>query len=144
MIRKATLNDVCTISALEKDVLGESLGESFLYDELALNPFSHYFVYEKNGQIIAYVGFRAIDSQAEMLNFVVSIDNQNQGIGSKLMSFVLDYLDNLQVKTISLEVRESNKKAQFFYHKFGFSFSHIRPHYYRNEDAHIYIREVNL
>lgn len=142
MIRKASLNDVPAIHHLEKRVLGDGLGQSFLYDELAINPFGHYFVYEKNKEIVAYVGFRAIDDNAEMMNFVVDLDYQNQGIGSELMAYVLNYLEALGVLKIALEVRKSNKRARHFYEKFQFKSSHIRNNYYEKEDAIVYIREV--
>lgn len=142
MIRKAILNDVVAIHHLEKRVLGDGLGQSFLYDELAINPFGHYFVYELKKEIIGYVGFRAIDEMAEMMNFVVDIDYQDQGIGSKLMVYVLDYLKDLGVLKIALEVRKSNKRARHFYEKFDFKVSHIRANYYDKEDAIVYIREV--
>ena len=142
MIRKATLDDVPAIYILDKRVLGLGLGETFLYDELALNPFSYCFVYERHKEIVAYVGFRAIDKQAEMMNFVVHQDYQNQGIGSELMRYSVDYLTKLGVKSISLEVRKSNKRARYFYEKFGFIKAHTRLNYYENEDAIVYIREV--
>ncbi|MFA6377034.1 MAG: ribosomal protein S18-alanine N-acetyltransferase [Acholeplasmataceae bacterium] len=142
MIRKASLNDVPAIHHLEKRVLGDGLGQSFLYDELAINPFGHYFVYEKHKEIVAYVGFRAIDDSAEMMNFVVDIDYQDQGIGSELMEYVLLYLENLGVSKIALEVRKSNKRARHFYEKFQFKSSHTRANYYEKEDAVVYIREV--
>ena len=142
MIRKATLNDVPAIHLLEKHVLGDGLGESFLYDELAINPFGHYFVYDKNREIIAYVGFRAIDEHAEMMNFVVENEYQDQGIGSEIMIHALHYLTELGVLKIALEVRKNNKRARGFYEKFGFKSSHTRANYYDKEDAIVYIREV--
>jgi ribosomal-protein-alanine N-acetyltransferase len=93
-------------------------------------------------EIVAYVGFRAIDELAEMMNFVVDLDYQDQGIGSQLMVYVLDYLKNLGVLKIALEVRKSNKRARHFYEKFGFKASHTRANYYEKEDAIVYIKEV--
>ena len=43
-IRKAQLKDIVDIVKLEESVFHESLGESFLYDEMSLNPFSKMFV----------------------------------------------------------------------------------------------------
>ena len=88
------------------------------------------------------MGFRAIDDSAEMMNFVVDIDYQDQGIGSELMEYVLLYLENLGVSKIALEVRKSNKRARHFYEKFQFKSSHTRANYYEKEDAVVYIREV--
>ncbi|MDO9629197.1 MAG: ribosomal protein S18-alanine N-acetyltransferase [Acholeplasmataceae bacterium] len=142
MIRKATVNDIPYLVKIEKLVFEQSLGESFLYDEFILNPFAHYFVYEKNKDIIGYIGFRAIDKESEMMNFCVHPEYQGQGIGKEILEYAIQYLKDLRVKTILLEVRKSNKKGIAIYEKFGFKQSHVRKNYYGSEDAFVYIKEV--
>ncbi|MCR3906182.1 MAG: ribosomal protein S18-alanine N-acetyltransferase [Tenericutes bacterium] len=142
MIRKATPNDIVFIVNLENNVFTQTLGENFLYDELMLNPFSHYFVIEEQNQLIGYIGFRAFDENSEMMNFAIDPKYHHQGYGSKLLSFSLEHLKSLGVKTLVLEVRMSNKNAQKLYEKFGFTQSHIRKNYYEKEDAIVYIKEV--
>ncbi|MBU1142024.1 MAG: ribosomal protein S18-alanine N-acetyltransferase [Firmicutes bacterium] len=142
MIRKATINDIPYLVKIEKKVFEQSLGEDFLYDEFILNPFAHYFVYEKNKEIVGYIGFRAIDKESEMMNFCVNPEYHSQGIGSEILEYSINYLKDLKVKTILLEVRKSNKKAQAIYEKYGFQQSHIRKNYYGSEDALVYIKEV--
>ncbi|MBN2299957.1 MAG: ribosomal protein S18-alanine N-acetyltransferase [Acholeplasmataceae bacterium] len=142
MIRKATLKDVIYLVRIEKKVFTQSLGESFLYDELALNPFAHYFVYELNKEVVGYIGFRAIDENAEMMNFCFDPEYQGQGFGTELLTYAIDYLKELGVKQLSLEVRKNNRQAQAVYEKFGFKKSHIRKNYYITEDAYVYIKEV--
>jgi [ribosomal protein S18]-alanine N-acetyltransferase len=142
MIRKTKINDIYELVNLEKMVFEQSLGESFLYDELMLNPFAHYFVLETDNQIIGYIGFRAIDDQAEMMNFAINPNKQKQGNGSKLLNYSIEYLQNLGVKKISLEVRVSNENAIKLYEKNGFIKSHTRKNYYEKEDAYVYIKEV--
>lgn len=142
MIRKTKINDIYELVNLEKMVFEQSLGESFLYDEFMLNPFAHYFVLEIDNLIIGYIGFRAIDDQAEMMNFAINPNKQKQGYGSNLLNFSIDYLQNLGVKKISLEVRVSNENAIKLYEKNGFIKSHTRKNYYEKEDAYVYIKEV--
>jgi len=142
MIRKATINDIKYLVRIEKKVFTQSLGESFLYDELSLNPFAHYFVYELNKEVIGYIGFRAIDKNAEMMNFCMDPEYQGQGLGYELLKHSMDYLKALNITSVLLEVRKSNKTAQSMYEKFGFVKSHIRKDYYQTEDAFVYIKEV--
>jgi len=142
MIRKAIINDIIGLVKIEKKVFTESLGESFLYDEFLLNPFAHYFVYEVNNKVVGYIGFRAIDEHAEVMNFCMDPDYQGQGFGTELFNHSVDYLKSLGVKTMLLEVRKSNKKAQAFYERFGFAKSHVRKNYYKTEDAYVLIKEV--
>jgi|JFJP01.1.fsa_nt_gi [ribosomal protein S18]-alanine N-acetyltransferase len=142
MIRKAAFSDIFSIVALENKVFDRSLGENFLYEEFALNPFGYYFVYELNKTIVGYIGFRAIDKNAEMMNFAVDPDYQGQGYGDQILSFVLSFLQDKGVKTFVLEVRKSNERARKLYEKYGFTQSHLRKKYYENEDAIVYIKEV--
>ena len=144
MIRKAEVRDIFYIAKLEKRVFKNSLGEKFLLQELTDNPFSFYFVYEKEKVVVGYIGFRVYDDQAEMMNFLIDPDYQNEGLGSELLSFCLNELHQKQVKLISLEVRKSNKKAQYIYEKFGFKLSHIRKKYYENEDGYVLVKEVKM
>lgn len=142
MIRKATIDDVIYLVRIEKKVFTQSLGESFLYDELLLNPFAQYFVYEINKEVVGYIGYRAIDEHAEMMNFCFDPEYQGQGFGTELLDYSIEYLKNLGVKQLLLEVRKSNRKAQTVYEKFGFQKSYVRKNYYETEDAWVYVKEV--
>ncbi len=142
MIRKATLSDVLAIATLEKQTFPEPLSESFIYDEIALNPFAYYIVYEENHEIIGYMGLRAVDEHAEVMNFAVSEPHRNMGVGSAILEHALTHLKQIKVSLLTLEVRRSNQGAQALYEKFGFKKSHIRKEYYINEDAIVYVKEV--
>lgn len=144
MIRKAIANDIFHMVRLEKSAFKTTLGEKFLLQELNDNPFSFYYVYEMNKTVIGYIGFRVYDDQAEMMNFVVSLDHQDEGYGTQLLTYCLNELEKKHVKTISLEVRKSNKKAQHVYEKMGFKLSHIRKKYYENEDGFVLVKEVSV
>lgn len=141
-IRKAKIDDIPSLVRLEELVFEQSLGESFLYDEFLLNPFAHYFVYEKENKVVGYIGFRVIDDQSEMMNFCVDPAYHRQKIGSAIMDYSLEFLKDKHVKTCLLEVRVSNEPAKKFYETYGFKKSHIRKNYYENEDAYVYIKEV--
>ena len=113
-IRKATIDDIPAIVSLEKEVLKESLGTLFLYDEMMLNPFSRVFVALNEDQLIGYIGLR-VDEQAELMNFAIARRCQHQGYGRKILTFVIQSLKDEGIKTLSLEVRESNIIAQKLY-----------------------------
>lgn len=144
MIRKAELTDIFNISKMEAAVLGSTLGVDFFYNELSLNDMARYYVYTINDEIVGYVGFRLYDNEAEMMNFVINHDYQNKGYGQELLDYFLAYIKTYPIYKISLEVRKSNKKAIRFYIKNGFTKSHNKKNYYMNEDAYVYIKEVNL
>lgn len=142
MIRKATINDIFSLDKIESEVLTNTLGINFLLNEIENNDFAHYFVYELNKEIIGYIGVRIYDDICEVFNFVVKKNYQNQGYGKKLFNYLLQFIKDFNVETISLEVRKSNKAALRFYYKNDFIKSHIRKNYYLDEDAIVLIKEV--
>ena len=53
MIRKFNLDDISNIIELELELLGTTLGETYLKDAYT-NPFNYVYVYELNGKIVVY------------------------------------------------------------------------------------------
>lgn len=142
MIRKASLDDLQTIVDLENKVFGHTLGYAFLKQELLENEFSRMYVYTKNNQIIAYLSYRQIDTNADILNFLVDTPFQNQGIGKSLFEHVLLDMKEDGVNSLVLEVRTSNESAIHFYKKYGATIVTTIENYYETEDAYMMHMEV--
>lgn len=142
-VRKAKTEDAELIASIEQSALDASLGIPFLRQELLTNPFANYYIIEKNEVGIGYIGIRVVDDHGEILNFAVYKEKQRQGYGKYLFEFVLKEMLNLGVTSMSLEVRKSNEVAIHFYEQYGFMKSHLRPNYYQDEDAVVYIKEFN-
>lgn len=136
MIRCANVSDAVKIAELDSKIFEDSLGLNFILNDLTNNPMAHYFVYEKNSEILGYINCWVSDN-TEILNFCVDKKYQKQGIGSLLF----DEVDKISVGVITLEVRVSNTNAINFYEKRGFKKALIRKNYYSNgEDAIFMIR----
>ncbi len=144
MIRCAKIDDIPSIIKIEKKVFKETLGEKFLFQEINDNEFSKYFAYELGKEVIGYIGFRHDLEFAEMMNFCIGPNHQGEGYGSELLQYGMNELIKSGAKTFSLEVRQSNVRAQHVYEKIGFKASHTRKNYYKKEDAIVYIKEVQL
>ncbi len=143
LIREMVISDIETIVLGEEKIFGESLGYDMLYSELTLNPFAYYFILEVDNDIHGYIGVW-IDDHAEIINFYVDEEYQSMGFGTMMLEFVIELCTLSKVPNISLEVRDSNKKAIKLYKKHGFNFSHYRVRYYKNgEDAQVLIKETN-
>lgn len=70
----------------------------------------------------------------------ICVDNQYKklGIGTKL----LKEIEKLNIKNITLEVKESNEIAINFYKKNDFKIVAIREKYYGNENGYLMIKEL--
>lgn len=85
-------------------------------------------------------------SEAEILNIAVDPRHQKKGIGQIIFKQFLNFSIENKIKTVWLEVRESNVNAQSFYLKNNFQISHIRKNYYSKpfENALIMKLDVKL
>jgi len=68
--------------------------------------------------------------EAHLLNFAVSADWQNQGIGRAFLAHMVEVSRAAGCQIIYLEVRPSNVAARHLYRKAGFQQIAIRPEYY--------------
>lgn len=143
-VRLAKKEDADIIKHIELSALDQSLGTSFLIEELSKNPFANYFLIFTDADVpVGYMGVRIVDDHAEVMNFAIYKEQQNKGYGTHLLEHVLTYVSTQGVRGMSLEVRKSNTLAQYIYEKYGFVASRLRPNYYTDEDAIVYFKEFD-
>lgn len=130
MIRLASLNDLDSIVKLELDTLNTTLGIDMLKDSLN-NDMSYIYVIEDNG-IIGYISLYFDMFDAEILNFCISRNYQNNKLGTRLLEYVINEFKGKKAESFILEVRESNLRAIHLYEKLGFKRISIRKSYYSN------------
>jgi ribosomal-protein-alanine acetyltransferase len=81
------------------------------------------------------VGYLVYDLQSQdcvhVYNIGVHCSFQNQGIGTQLLSCLINNMKNVNnVKSVTLEVAVDNAKALALYQKMGFLIEHDLPDYY--------------
>ncbi|MDK2968236.1 MULTISPECIES: ribosomal protein S18-alanine N-acetyltransferase [Lacrimispora] len=88
-----------------------------------------------------YCVFRIVADECELLRIAVRPEYRGRGLSKKLMDQLVFYSRQKDVKSIFLEVRESNERARNLYRSYGFTEEGIRKHYYLNpcEDAVIMV-----
>ena len=129
LIRPMERKDIDEIVEGEKRIFNTTLGEDFLISELEINPFSQYMVLEIDKKVRGYIGLMIADNM-QILNFYVDKEYQHMGFGSMMLSFAIKICENMQIKSLTLEVRESNQNAINLYKKFGLEEVAIRKNYY--------------
>ena len=139
LIRMMDIEDLETIVSLEKNLFTSAWSyQDFLY-ELFENVYSHYFVGEKDGSVVGYVGLWIVYEQAQITTLGVEPQYQRQGIARELMENMIAFAKNKGCQVMSLEVRVSNDPAISLYESLGFEKVAIRKDYYQDnhEDAHL-------
>ena len=143
MLRRYNLNDIDSIVKLEEATIGSSLGYDMLASNLN-NEMNHYYVYELNNKVVGYISIVFDGYIAEILNFCVDKEYQNNKIGTKVLEQIVDIYNSLNCESLILEVRESNKRAIHVYEKLGFKkISRRRNYYSNNEDALVLQKLLN-
>lgn len=84
---------------------------------------------EKN-QIVAFAISQIVLDEATLFNIAVAPEFQGKGFGKRLLSALILQLQQRNVATLWLEVRESNLTAQKLYTSLGFNEVTIRKNYY--------------
>jgi ribosomal-protein-alanine acetyltransferase len=87
-------------------------------------------VAETGGIAGGFLVARGLDGDWEIENIVVTPDLRRQGLGTELMQAFLRHLGQTPIKTVHLEVRESNSAAQQLYKSLGFAHVGRRKSYY--------------
>jgi ribosomal-protein-alanine N-acetyltransferase len=138
MIREASNQDILRINEIGL-LIKDDFNKVFNIEEDLKKDYVHIYVYEENNQILGFLHTEYHFEITDIVNIAVDINNQNKGIGYKLIDYLLN---NTESKKIMLEVRESNTNAISLYNKCGFKEIHRRVNYYGNEDAIIMERGI--
>ena len=111
-------------------------------DMIHTNPFARKIEYVIDDKSIGYLEYSLIYDRMEIDNFSVLDEYRNQGIGTKLLAYLMSLAINYRVINITLEVRVSNEIAINLYKKFGFREVALRKFYYGDEDGILMEKQV--
>ncbi len=143
LIRPMKVEDLDKVLVIENEsFISPWNKEQFLY-ELKENPFAILLVAEYQGIICGFIDFWITFDVAQLNQIAVHASLQKKGIGTVLLSDMINRVQSQEVNRITLEVRTYNEKALALYKKFGFRKELIKEHYYDNgDDAIFMIKEV--
>ena len=112
-------------------------------EDIKNNQFTNYLTYLTNGEPVAFINYYIMYERAEIININVLEEYQNQKIASKLLEYMVNECISHNVKSITLEVKETNIKAIHLYEKFDFSKVAVRRKYYQGIDGILMEKELN-
>ncbi|EKU93225.1 Protease synthase and sporulation negative regulatory protein PAI 1 [Alloiococcus otitis] len=120
--------------------------ESLLEREMSTKSNSLYLLLLYQDYPVAFIGAWIKGDNCHVSNLVVRPGYQRQGLGQFLLNQVEQVALNQNCHYYSLEVRESNHKAQKLYHKQGFETVGVKKEYYSNnrEDGLAMVKQLIL
>ena len=133
LMEECDLEAVLEVSSLS---LKESWSKESFKKELS-NPLAKYLVAKGNNKVIGFAGVWTIVDEGHITNIAVHPNFRKKGIGSILLSSLIEHCKNWGCNSLTLEVRSSNTTSQNLYKKYNFKEEVIRKKYYKdnNEDA---------
>jgi ribosomal protein S18 acetylase RimI-like enzyme len=129
-VRHATMKDAEGVKQLTKQLVAyrcKTFDEKrFLFGlrkRIQDTKTHHFFVCTLNDKVVGMTLFELIPSnptEAYLNTLFVDNQYQRQGVGKKLFDFIMDYLKQLKIKTIIINVRKNEPMEIGFFEKFGF------------------------
>jgi ribosomal-protein-alanine N-acetyltransferase len=125
--------DIAPVMALEHELFGdEAWTEAMFWSELANRETRLYLVDESDGVVTAYAGLCTyVPHEAYIQTIAVAPAAQGRGIGTALLTTLIDEATRRGVEHLDLEVRADNTSAQRLYERHGFTKIAVRRHYYQ-------------
>ena len=135
--------DIEPVLELEADLFSDDAWSAGLFwSELAQHESRCYQVVDDD-QLLGYAGLASYGAEAYVQTIGVARTHWGQGVGTVLLGSLLAEAERRGAKSIVLEVRAENDRAQRLYERFGFSTVGVRKHYYQpsGADARVMMRE---
>ncbi len=137
-LRPMTPSDVPEVARIETTAFSTPWSEE-TFRSLLERSGVELWVAEWGDQLAAYAILWTVLDEGELANIAVRSDLRGRGIGSGLLSRMLEVAEDSGVRSLYLEVRESNALAREMYARRGFHEIGVRKAYYEGprEDARV-------
>jgi [ribosomal protein S18]-alanine N-acetyltransferase len=144
-VREMTLDDLPGVLELEHLLFTDDAWSEETYrDELA-DPGGtrHYVLAEEDDLLAGWAGLAAVGGQGDVLTIGVRPELQGRGVGTMLLTALLDEAAIRHCGEVFLDVRADNDRARRLYERFGFTAVGVRKRYYQPSgvDAIVMVRE---
>lgn len=145
-LRLATPDDLDAIMALETSIfVTDAWSPALMRSELTA-AHSFYLVVERDEEVIAYSGLRAVPGamDADIQTIAVAPHARRLGLGRALMVAMIGEAARRGAREVFLEVRADNPNAQRLYDSLGFRSIAVRQHYYQPDDVDAIVMRLTL
>ena len=144
-VRPMTLADIPQVIGIEHDAYPYPWSEGIFRDCVRVGYLCR--VVEMQGRIQGYGILSFGADEAHVLNICIHRDLRDQGVGRRLLKYLLDQAVKAELHDAFLEVRPSNTPAIHLYESMGFVRVGVRKAYYQGsptrEDAWVYRLRLN-
>jgi len=132
------------IMEIEKEAYPEPWTTGMFRDEMRSKR-SYFYVAFLAGELVGYSGFWLVLDEAHITSVTVAAERRGAGYGREQLMHLLSVGEEKDVRSYTLEVRESNVSARKLYESTGFYSVGLRKGYYasNHEDAVVMQKDVS-
>lgn len=124
--------DIPAIEPIERDVFGDDgWVPALFWSELAQLDTRRFLVAHRGCEIVGYAGLAAGGQEGFVQTLAVRRDEWGRGVGSSLLTALLEEAGRRACRRVLLEVRVDNSRARTLYERFGFAVIGRRRGYYQ-------------
>jgi ribosomal-protein-alanine N-acetyltransferase len=129
-----TIDRLDEVVAIEQRVYPTPWSAGTFQEELAA-PNRTYLVALGDDEVVGYAGMMIVAAEAHVTTVVTLPERRRERVGTRLMLRLAYQAVEEGARSLTLEVRSSNKGAQELYRRFGMAPVGVRKKYYISEDA---------
>lgn len=101
-------------------------------------------VAEHAGEVVGFIIYELHKAQLRVLNIAVAPESRRSGVGTQIITRLIEKLSQQRRREILLEVRESNLVAQLFYKAQGFRAVCVLRRHYEDTEEDGYVMRYKL
>jgi ribosomal-protein-alanine N-acetyltransferase len=139
-----TEGDLDQVLAIERAVFPTPWSHRSFQFELRDNPHAKNLVVRVDGRVRAYACAHLIAGDLRINNIAVHESWRRRGLGSTLMSRLVELGRSAGCRIASLEVRPANRSARALYERYGFRVVGRRRGYYQDTGEDAVLMEKDL
>jgi len=139
-----TEDDLDQVLEIERAVFPTPWSRRSFEFELRDNPYAENLVVRLDGRVRAYACAHLIAGDLRITNIAVHASWRSRGLGTALLSRLLDLGRSAGCGIASLEVRPANRSARALYERHGFRVVGRRRGYYQDTGEDAVLMEKDL
>ncbi len=138
VVRPMTKRDISRVYEIEVQSFRSPWSKLSLLGELH-NDVARYYVAEDEGRVIGYGGIWLLFDEAHITNIAIAPERRGEHLGRYLLYGMMEAALARGAEKMTLEVRETNLRAQNLYYSFDFTKQGFRKRYYDDTGEGAYL-----
>lgn len=100
-------------------------------------------VAEYNQRVVGFMVYEEVNDEIQLLNLTAHSGYRRAGVGSQLVTMMIEYAHHALLSGIRVEVRETNLGAQLFFRSLGFLGTDVLREHFNDTSEDAFVMEYS-